>query len=108
METTRFARLAVVFFVMAFLGSNVLGCATSSQVKDLELKTQKALETAEEALKEAKDARAMIEEMSKYKDDAAASALRAEKAAKDAMESANRAEECEKNCQNIYERITAK
>ena len=105
----------VMLLAIVFLMFNVLGCATSSRVKDLELQNQKALETAEAALKEAKEARALIDELSQYKADAADSAVRsenaaarAEKAARDAMESADRAEEIEKNCQRIYNRILSK
>lgn len=111
----RLSGSAVLLSGMFFLVFNVLGCATSSRVKDLEMQNQRALETAEAALKEAKEARAMVDELSRYKADAEASAVeaenaaaRAEKAAADAMESADRAEEIEKNCQQLYNRILSK
>ena len=115
MYANRLPGSAVLFSVMVFLAFSVLGCATSSRVKDLEMQNQRALETAEAALKEAKEARALVDELSRYKADAADSAVRsenaaarAEKAAKDAMNSADRAEEVEKNCQRIYDRILSK
>ena len=115
MYANRVLRSAVLLSVMIFSAFSMLGCATSSRFKDLEMQNQRALETADAALKEAKEARALVDELSRYKADAADSAVRsenaaarAEKAAKDAMDSADRAEEIEKNCQRMYDRILSK
>jgi hypothetical protein len=103
-KTGYFKSMLLVFC----LGTGLFGCATTSKVSDLESETRQALEIAQEALKQAESAKAMIEEVSEYKAAAEKSALRAEKAAKDARDSANRAEKCEKRCEGIYEQIMSK
>jgi hypothetical protein len=110
-------RLVLALVTVLFCGIALLGCATTAQVKALEEKTQQALDTAEEALKEAQKATALeqkaehaedaaikasreaqaatarVEDSAQYKDEAAASAQRAEDAALRAEKAAAAAED---------------
>ena len=74
-------RFFSVFSLVFVLWVAFFGCATSSQIKVLEEKTQQALEKSQEALKECNNAKAVVEDSSRYSAEAAASAQRAEGAA---------------------------
>jgi len=122
MNMLKSGRLAVVFFVVSYLGVSLLGCATTSQIQALEERTQQALEKAEQAVKEARSAKAAVEDSAEYSYEAAASARRAdnaasraedaasrtEKAAESAAWSADRAEKIAKKCEDIFRRIMSK
>ena len=115
-------RLAMTFVFMFFLGIGFFGCATNSQIKLLEEKTQQALDSADKALRECQSAKAAVEDSSKFSAEANASAqkaekavLRCEKAAERAEEAATiaagyarTAEEMAKRCEDIFEHISAK
>lgn len=114
--------LAMMFVFMFFLGIGFFGCATTSQIKVLEEKTQRASDSADKALRECQSAKAAVEDSSKFSAEANVSAqraekavLRCEKAAERAEEAATlatgyarRAEEMAKRCEDIFEQISAK
>ena len=63
-------RVVVIFSVLLFFGTGLVGCATTAQLKALEEKTQKAMETAEQALKEAQSAKALEEKIQRAEETA--------------------------------------
>ena len=122
MEKIGVARVVLFAAILGFLYLWSTGCATTSQIKALEEKTQQALNKAEEALKESQKARAAVQDSSEYRDEAASSAqkaetaadraenymLRSSDAARAAEISAHSAQEAARKCQDILDRLTAK
>jgi hypothetical protein len=105
-------RLARMVFFISAMGISLLACATSSQMKDVDERSQMALEKAEMALEEAKaaiaDSRLHSEEAATSARKAEDAAVRAEQAARSAEGSANRAEAAARKCEEIFDKITAK
>jgi len=122
MNVFKNGRLAMTFVFMFFFGIGLFGCATTSQIKVLEEKTQQALDSADKALRECQSAKAAVEDSSTFSAEAHANAqraekaaLRCEKAAERAEEAATlatgyarRAEEMAKMCEEIFEQISSK
>jgi murein lipoprotein len=85
-------RLVAIVSVMLWLGMGLVGCATSSQVKDLQTKTDQAMSKADKALMEAENAKAAAAKASSVADDASAKADKA----------AAQAEECSMKCEKMF------
>ena len=100
---------------VSYFGVSLLGCATTSQIQALEERTQRALDKAEQAGKEARGAKAAVENSAEYSYEAASSARRADSAASRAVNAASRAEKAAeraekmaKKCEDIFRRMMSK
>lgn len=112
-------QLVMMLLVLLCLANGFWGCATSSQIQDLQEKNQQALE---KTMDECESTKATAKDSFRYSAEAAASAqsaesaasraenamLRAATAARDAYISAQRAENMAKKCQDIFYRLTEK
>lgn len=102
---------ACLLVALVIVGS-LSGCATTSQIEELQMKTDQALQEAQHATDMAKSVESncnekLVDAEEEYKGVQAA-ADRAEKAADRAEAAADRAEAAAAKVQEMYDRITAK
>ena len=114
----KWLKLGSLGSVVIFIGL-LAGCATTSQVEELRMKVDQALQQSQHAADMAKDIQTKClnlktDATEEYRaagaaaDRAEKAAQRAENAAKSAMDSADRAEENAQKIQKIYDRIMSK
>ena len=114
----RWIKLGSLLSALIFVGFST-GCATTSQLAELQAKVDQALQEAQHATDMAKDTESKClalktDATEEYRatgaaaDRAEKAALRAENAAKSAMDSANRTEEKAEEVQKMYDRILSK
>ena len=114
----KWMKLSSLGFAIIFFGL-LTGCATTSQVKELQMKVDQALQEARHATDMAKDTESKCkvdktDANEDYKavgsaaDRAEKAAQRAEDAANSAMDSAKRAETAAGKTQELYDRIISK
>jgi len=113
--------VGMVMFFCAF-GIFFAACATTSRIESLEEKSQKAMDTANQALEASESAKMDVKVSERYSSEAAAhtkkaeaaagrseqAANRAESAARAAQASAERAEAAARKTQALYDKIMAK
>ncbi|MFP4427898.1 MAG: Lpp/OprI family alanine-zipper lipoprotein [Desulfovermiculus sp.] len=95
-------------FYLVLLGFFLTGCATTSQLEDLEQRVQAVEETSNMAMEKAEGAEADESMVEQYSIDASQSADRAENAAEDAERAATKAERMADKCAQIFDKLTAK
>lgn len=95
-------------FCLVLLGFFLTGCATTSQLEDLEQRVQAVEETSNMAMEKAEGAEVDANMAEQYSMDAAENADRAESAAQDAERSATKAERMAEKCAQIFDKLTAK
>ena len=114
----KWLKLGSLGSVVIFIGL-LAGCATTSQVEELRMKVDQALQQSQHAADMAKDIQTKClnlktDATEEYRatgaaaDRAEKAAQRAENAAQSAMDSADKAEAAAKKTQDLYDRITAK
>ena len=99
--------LGLVFCVL-LAGVFLTGCATSSQMKNLEQRLQQVEDTSSQALEKAKAAEVDADMAKEYSLEAQDSAETAEMAAQDAQESAEKSERMAEKSEKIFEKLTSK
>ncbi|MFO7800883.1 MAG: Lpp/OprI family alanine-zipper lipoprotein [Desulfovermiculus sp.] len=99
--------LGLVFCVL-LAGLFLTGCASKSQMKNLEQKIQNIEATSNQALEKAEAAQVDAQKAEEYSMDAAENAEMADKAAQDAQQSADKAERMAEKSEKIFDKVTSK
>ena len=99
--------LAMVFCVL-LAGVFLTGCATTSQMENLEKRIQQVEDTSNQAMEKAEAAQVDAQMAKDYSMEAEENAEMAEMAAQDAQQSADRAERMAEKCEKIFDKVTSK
>jgi Tfp pilus assembly protein PilX len=89
-------------------GVFLTGCATTSQMENLEQRIQQIEDTSNLALETAEAAEVDAEMATEYSMEAEENAELAEMAAQDAQQSADKAERMAEKCARIFDKVTTK